>query len=364
MRSFPTLYARSSAGKTKEWSIRAEGGSPPQIITTYGYVDGEKQTTAIEVPSGKNTGRANQTTAYEQACLEAEAKWNKKRDAKYVEDPSGTSLILLPMLAQDYKKRSHNIEYPAFVQPKLNGIRMLARKVGPGEILFTSRRGKEFNALHHLVRRLDEVMDLGAILDGELYNHDLPLQDIASAVRREKSHHELTETIQYWVYDCIIDDATFEKRYKFLSHAIDPYGRVRRVETIGVENEAALKKHHAEFVAQGYEGTIVRNKKGLYRCDFRSSDLQKYKDHTEEEFIIAGGKEGVGLAKGTIIWTCMTEEGRPFDVKPMGTVEQRREWWENKEKFFGKQLTVRYQNRSKDNIPIFPRGVALRNYEE
>jgi len=52
-------------------------------------------------------------------------------------------------LAMDYKKRGHNIVYPCYVQPKLDGIRCLATRKG-NTITYTSRDEKEFPAVSHL----------------------------------------------------------------------------------------------------------------------------------------------------------------------------------------------------------------------
>jgi DNA ligase-1 len=124
-----------------------------------------------------------------------------------------------------------------------------------------------------------------------------------------------------------------------------------------------MREFHAEMVRAEYEGTIIRNAEGLYRCDYRSADLQKYKDFIDEEFEIIGGKEGIGKDEGAVTFICLTEEGKPFDCRPRGTYEQRQEWWKKLGSLLGKKLTVRYQTRSDDNIPIFPVGIAIRDYE-
>lgn len=361
-KKFPTLYAKASTGKVKIWDISAqETASGAEVITRYGYVDSDKiQETRVKVKYGKNIGRSNETTPFEQACLEAESKWKKKQDKKYTQDPSGESDILLPMLAHDYKKRGHHIEWPAFVQPKLNGVRCLATKVDSGSVRFTSRGGKEFATLDHLAEPILRSLRKGETLDGELFTEELSFQEIVSAIRREKTENPNTPKIQYWVYDIVLDKVPFVGRQMALEKKVPQEAPLVLVETWDVTCEEAMFRAHAGFIERGFEGTIIRNRKGLYRKDFRSPDLQKYKSFMDEEFEIIGGKEGVGLAEGTITWTCITEEGKEFDVRPRGTLEQRKYWWENLDKFIGKKLTVRYQNRSDDNIPIFPVGVGIR----
>jgi DNA ligase-1 len=46
-----------------------------------------------------------------------------------------------------------------------------------------------------------------------------------------------------------------------------------------------------------------------------------------------------------------------------GTTESKKERMENVEEFYGKLLTVKYQELSADGIPRFPVGIAFRDYE-
>lgn len=364
-KTFPTLYAKASTGKVKVWRIWAEDGKPcPTIVTEYGWKGSDNlQRTVVKVPKGKNVGRSNETTPFEQACLEAEAKWTKKQDKKYTPDPSGKSNTLLPMLAHDYKKRKHHVEWPAYVQPKLNGVRCLATKVNESTVKYTSRGGKDFATLEHLTPALLKRMKVGETLDGELFTEELTFQEIVSAVKRKQ---DMTGLIQYWIYDVVMP-GPFTARAKRLdkvfaqSHGV--VGPLRLVPSTLLPDEDKMMRYQSQVVQAGFEGTIIRNSKGEYRKDFRSPDLQKHKDFLDEEFKIVGAKEGIGRAEGTVTWTCVTEDGKEFDVRPRGTHEQRTLWWKNHERYIGKQLTVRYQNRSDDNIPIFPVGLAIRDYE-
>lgn len=361
-KSFPTLYAKASTGKVKIWRIHAEETKyGAAIVTEYGYEGSDNlQTTTVEVRKGKNVGRANETTPFQQACLEAESKWNKKQDKKYTQDKSGESDILLPMLAHDYKKRGKDIEWPAYVQPKLDGVRCLATKVSSKEIRYTSRGGKEFTTLEHLTPHLLKMMRKGETFDGELFSLELTFQETVSAIKRAKTENLNTKKIEYWVYDLVLPKVPFRKRTELLGELVVPGLPVVFVDTGLAMDESAMLKAHAMHVQDGFEGTIIRNLDGTYRKDFRSPDLQKYKDFIDEEFVIIGAKEGVGKDKGAVTWICHTEEEKEFDCRPRGTMEQRREWWKHRKKYFGKQLTVRYQNRSDDNIPIFPVGISIR----
>lgn len=75
----PPLYHQAKSGKIHVWRVWTEGDT---IVTEHGQVDGEKLT-ARKRATPKNVGRSNETTAEEQARLEAKSMWQKKRDHKY-----------------------------------------------------------------------------------------------------------------------------------------------------------------------------------------------------------------------------------------------------------------------------------------
>jgi ATP-dependent DNA ligase len=391
-KSFPTLYAKAKTGKVKQYDIRAEGDRDlAYIIREHGYTDGKKQVDTTEVTQGKNLGKANETTPYEQACMEAESKWNHKKDKGYTEDknPTGTE-VMLPMLAQSYEKKSHKIEWPACVQPKLNGVRCLAipftrgtgtkkeRKVG-----FFSRGGKVYNTLNHLtdnIHTIEPEVVSNTVFDGEIYLHNHGFQDIIRRVKKDRG--EDTRELNYWIYDIADMSKTFEERRKTISlefrahgtktnvtegsnHEMTSYkmANLVMVPTFEVLDETEMKEYHKMFVECGFEGTIIRNKEGKYLCNHRSHDLLKYKDFHDAEYEIVGYTEGTGREAGCIVFCCRTKEGREFDVRPRGTMEERVDWFNDGESIVGKDLTVRYQELSEDGIPIFPVGITIRDYE-
>lgn len=364
---WPTLYGKASTGKVKVWRIWAEenGNGTATILTEHGYEDGEMQRATVTLFGGKNIGRANETNSFQQACLEATSKWNKKRDKKYVLEKADLKKIdnsPLPMLAQDFKKRSKDIEWPAYIQPKLNGIRCLARKLDKKTIRYTSRGGKTFLALEHLTPHLLKIMQIEETFDGELFTKELTFQEITAAVKREKTVNPNTVKLEFWIYDCI-RETSFDDRTKYLRKVLTEKGPIVFVPTRLAKNKVTVMKMHQQMVEAGYEGTIVRNMMGLYKTNHRSVDLQKYKDFIDEEFKIVGGKQGVGKDEGAVTFICVTEEDKQFDCRPRGTYEQRQKWWRGLSKLLGKKLTVRYQNRTDENKPYLPVGISIRDYE-
>ena len=76
----PTLYKKTTIGKTQTWEIEVSGN---KFRTISGQADGKKITNNWTVCQGKNVGKKNATTGEEQALKEAEAKHKKKLEAGY-----------------------------------------------------------------------------------------------------------------------------------------------------------------------------------------------------------------------------------------------------------------------------------------
>ena len=383
-KKFPILYGNSKTGKVKEWSISVvynESTKVADIITNHGYIDGQKQKDIVQINKGKNIGRANETTPFEQAVSQAQSKWNLKKDKGYVLDKNNIPDIKLPMLAKCYgsifqgeltKDMAHNIKFPCYVQPKLNGVRCLTKRVN-GDITFTSRHGKQYATLHHINKELKRIMDIGDMFDGEIYVHGVCFQDIVSAVKNVDSQDKATydcSKLQYWIYDVADSENHFANRFTDLmakfneENMKDKFKHLRLVETLPCKDEKELLKYHDSYVADGYEGVIIRNKKGKYEFKHRSDNLQKLKAFKDEEFEIIDVKCGTGRYNDCATFICITPQGKEFSVTPEGDMDLKRKYLKNADDYIGKHLVVKYQEKSRDNIPIFPIGIGVRLEED
>lgn len=121
-----------------------------------------------------------------------------------------------------------------------------------------------------------------------------------------------------------------------------------------------FKAKFTEYVQEGYEGIMLRNKKGPYVSN-HSHDLQKYKEFEEDEFVIVGFREAEGRDSGTVIWRCATKTGDEFDCRPIGSMEHRKALFQNAKANVGKMLTIKYQELSEKGIPRFLSGKSIRD---
>ena len=364
---FSTLYALSSTGDIKEWTVSALRLDDGRIVLrkTFGKHGGKLQTNDKEI-SGKNIGRANETTPIEQAYLDAKSDWKKKKDKNYMEEmpeAGNEAPNILPMLAHSYEKRKHDIVWPAYVQPKLNGVRCLAHKISETEIRFTSRKGKSYDDVcAHLKDEMLGLMEVGEILDGELYNHDWTFQNI---LRHTKKVRDDQEQLEYWMFDLADAKMGFHDRATQLCEMMPTKigSSIEIVDSILLRSKSLLKSYHDDFVKEGFEGIIIRNVEGAYKFGHRSADLQKYKEFIDEEFTIIGGKAAEGNQEGCMVFRIKVADGLECDVSPKGSIKYRRKLYKKLDGLIGKMLTVRYQEKSEDGNLIFPVGIAIRNYE-
>ncbi len=390
---FATLYGESSHGKRKMWCVAVEAqGEFGVIRTTHGYEDGKKVVNERVVETGKNLGRANATTAIQQAVSEARALWKKKCDAGYKADGASETAITeaaaggaaanaatddaasvasteattgtgvpLPMLAHDFNKRGKSIVFPCFVQPKLDGVRCVAVA---GKGLF-SRNGKAFPQLAHIKAEVD-ALPTGTILDGELYSDALTFQEIVGLVKKQKltaADQAKMPKIHLAVYDLIVADVGNAERNQRLSELLKGRAHLRPVLTEECKTREELAGFHTRWTTEGYEGVMLRNRYAKYRVGVRSVDLQKYKEFEDAEYKVVGFKEGDGVEKGCVVWLCETAKKQEFAVRPRGTHEERQALFLEGVKYVGKMLNVRFQELTTDGIPRFPVGITFRDYE-
>ena len=423
MKSWETLYDKASSGKIKFWKISVfelgrKGHAEIRIV--HGYVGGKETTKLTLVDKGKNLGKVNSTTPMEQALADAESKWSKKKDKGYVSQLSqmGNKVCYLPMLAKTYysktspdvvkgKKKETKVILPLIVQPKLNGVRAPVRKES-GEVIITSRLGKDYTEVcAKLAKELSRCMQNTEIWDGEIYVHGWSFQRIVRAVKKDRLksfHKDIKKAVRAFKRDKVDPDEIADldeirmivrckhdtqklqfHRYDVCDEKIDMQTRmvymrmlatsnfVKQVHTELVYLLKDIKDYHDIYVKQGYEGIIIRDPEAKYKFKYRGARLLKYKEFIDAEFNIDCYKYDVRQDTGPlgnivqrkcIKYQCVTNNGITFEVVPQGSLIQRERWWNDRFNIDNAaKLTVRYQELSEDDVPMFPIGIGVRDYE-
>ena len=390
-----TLYKIDTKGKLREWTMHIDGAS---FYAVKGLVDGKKTTDKPTTTIAKNVGRANATTPQEQALLEAQAKFQKKLDSGYAlnEIDAQKKKFYEPMLAHNYKDRKNELvgKYPVFSQPKLDGIRCIVRKEG-NTLTGRTRNGKEIECIPHILKSLNGFFLAypNAILDGELYNHDLRdnFNKITSLVRKQKPIKsdkmtdkafdkkvaeykerlsEAEDTIQYHVYDAprindtINESQSFDYRMDELKAHLVQNKHIVLVETLEVYSKGNLDDLYGQYLEQGYEGQMVRKSLSSYE-NKRSTSLLKRKEFIDSEYKVVDIEIGNGNRSGTakhLVCYCEKTK-RTFNSNIKGSFDYLKEIYDNRKDYIGQLATIKYFQLTPDGIPRFPYAIAFRNYE-
>jgi DNA ligase-1 len=343
------------------------------ICTEYGQVGGKLQTSR-KTAVGKNVGRSNETTPEEQAELEAASLHKHKLDRKYSETPEAAQEQLpLPMLAHKYEgRKAKNFEWPGSAQPKLDGVRCLAQRSPEGEILLTSRQGKPWD-IPLLVEQLDPWLPKETVLDGEIYVHGETCQRITSWAKSAnpegRSYKPASQQLVYHVYDMPTidgdDTRPWSERSGLLGYHVVQSDNITVVENTMVASEQELWTMHGTYIGMGYEGAILRGMDGQYLWGYRSSELLKVKTFQDEEFEVISAREGRGKMSGCVVWTCRNDlTNGTFECTMKVPMNERRRMYEERDRYMGKLLTVRFFDRTEDHIPRFPVGIIFRADED
>ena len=212
-----------------------------------------------------------------------------------------------------YQDRKDKVVFPVNASYKLDGVFSV---VTDGK--FCSKNGNEFTAINMILN----AGDYPDGTEGELYNHWLAFEDIISAVKRDKPN-DLTEDIGFFPH--------------------------KDIYSVRCDTREELDLRLKSAIDAGYEGVVIDTGK----------ELLKYKPFFDEEYEITGTVEGKGKLQGMLgKFVCGN-----FSVPMNGTHEYLAGLWKDRESLVGKMDTVQYQNKTRNGIPRFPRGVSIRDYE-
>lgn len=363
---FPVLFKKNSNGSINQWQIVDDGGS---FYTIEGIVDGQLTQSKPTFCEGKNIGKANQTTAEQQATMEAKSKMQKKIDKGYTEnidDVDTCKTTFTPMLAKKVVDYKDDFIYPVLVSKKIDGLRLIARKDG-----CWTRNGKPYVSVPHISKILKPLFDKHPnwIIDSEIYTHDIPFEKVVSLVKKSKpTAEDLQESekiCNIYIFDGVIDDvnATFENRFSTIRKEIkDIIGLDKHL--VFVNNDTAnsyddILKAHDQYVSEGYEGCMVRVMGKPYE-NKRSKYLLKYKEFLDKEFRIVDIIEGIGQRAGMAGKIVIElEAGKTCEAGIRGGESYYKELLRDRKSLLGKKATVRYQGLTDKGSLRFPVAIAI-----
>lgn len=291
----------------------------------------------------------------------------------------------------DLTNPGKSVKFPCYVQSKVDGLRSLPR-ISEEKVILESRNGKDFVFLNHIREEIKLFLkgNEDLVLDGELYIHHILKPDgteyktverfqfLSKSCKITRSNpHPEEYKVQFWVFDLWNKELPFKERWKIIQSLFENYDGniINMVPTFEVHNHDEIEKHMKDFVGEAssresyeFEGLMVRQADSLYVSvdGYHCSDLLKYKRFEDEEWEIVGAEECAGNQSGAIKWKLRKEingKYRNLKAKQMGSVNDSRkimkEYESNPEKFLGKWINIRFNDRSADGVPRFPRATVI-----
>jgi len=187
-------------------------------------------------------------------------------------------------------------------------------------------------------------------LDGELWTGrgEGNLQDVGSIVARQVPDARWSR-VNFVVFDLPDPNAgTFTERYRIIQHALrNPPPRVALVPYVECLSREHFDEVFEKIVAEKGEGAMLRKPDNAY-VRRRVRTLLKRKKFFDDEAIVIGHQPGEKACEGMLgALVCKLDNGIEFEIGTGFTNEQRRN-----PPPIGSRVTFRYQEKSREGVPI------------
>jgi DNA ligase-1 len=286
--------------------------------------------------------------------------------------------ITKPMLAGKCE-RPDALNFPVLATPKLDGIRCL--KIG-GRAL--TRSFKPIS--NRFIREWIEA-NLPDGVDGELMLRGGTFSQSASAVGARDGEPDFV----FHVFDLVVEGIAqrYDQRMANLERLKVSSPHVEKVLPVRIENAEQLAEYEERCLADGYEGVMVRDPAGPYKCG-RSTEregfLLKIKRFEDAEAVVLWTYEGMsnqneagvdafGRTKRSLSQAGIIGRGElgGFVVRSLETgVEFRLGYnhvlggidrvslWQQRESLIGRMVKFKHQPSGAKEAPRFPKFIGFR----
>lgn len=275
------------------------------------------------------------------------------------------------MLAKKFEDEEHKIKGKEFViTEKLDGMRTIMI-VENGNVTFFSRQGQPITGLVEIAQDAKLLPD--NVYDGELLIHNADdykdrdvLQETLKIVRKDGEKRglilHLFDMIPINEFKAGKSRVAYYKRKEELSFIIEkldsPYIKVVPNLYVGKDLDV-IPKLLEEMNRKGKEGLMLNVSDGKYQCK-RTDVLLKIKSMNTMDCKIIGFEKGTGKYEGMLGALLLDYKGYELRCGSGFTDEDRKEIWNNKEKYLGKIAEIQYfrESRNQDgglsvSFPVF-----------
>jgi len=311
---------------------------------------------------------------------EDEEKWMRKILKKHIAIGLSTTTInkdfpdLIPTfdvsLAQKFDPKRVVKWDNMIVERKLDGIRCFSI-VRDGAVIMYARSGKP------ITNFIDSIgPSLIAMGDG-CYDGELMGEDFVALMRQayRKGDVETDGTFLALFDFCSLEEwDSKDATTSYVDRLVTLYDRISTLdddskklityvdkETLSVSEDSDLVKVlHDKFVSEGFEGAMIKNPQAPYQFK-RSYDIMKLKAFFDVDLPVDDLLEGRGKHVGTLGAFVVYHQGVKVQIGSGLSDEIRSEIWDNKEKYIGRTIEIRYQEITPDGSLRFPTFVCFRN---
>jgi DNA ligase-1 len=279
------------------------------------------------------------------------------------------------------------IKFPVWVSPKIDGIRSV---VFGGVAYSRSLKPIPNKKVQAFFDRHADVLDG---LDGELVVGDKTdancMQNSMAVMRKDGE-----PSFCFYVFDVYDPRAEYEERLTIIETAMQHFmtddPRINLVSQHLANNADDLATLEAQFLERGYEGLMIRDPQGHYKCGRsteREGGLVKVKRFTDAEAEVIGFEEEMknentsktnalgntersSVASGLVgkgmlgALRCRSAEGIEFNIGTGFTADLRRTLWNDRESLTGQFAKFKSFDHGVKDAPRHPVFLGFRHKDD
>lgn len=271
------------------------------------------------------------------------------------------------------EKTMQNISFPATLQVKEDGqfINFIATN---GTYKLLSRNGKELfiedENFKNISSHIQDVVIMGELLVFDSKKNEIVKRQTGNGYIQRGIHDNPNYKIIIKAWDIIpyenwldgIYKVEYSKRFEELLK-LQELGLIQCVESKPVNDIKEAIKIVKDWISKGLEGGILKDNKGEWK-DGTSKFQLKLKSAFEVDLKIVDILPGNEFSSCAGVMGSLMLESSDGEVKcKVGTgftYEQRKEMWDNKDKYIGKIVAIVANKLTKDKSLYLPRIVEIR----
>jgi len=285
-----------------------------------------------------------------------------------------------PMLAVEADLSK--VKYPVYVQPKLDGIRVIIKD----SVVYSRSLKPIRNKYVQSLFGKDEYEGF----DGELIVGEATAPDVFQKTSSGVMSAEGFPDVKLFVFDLWNVPDSFENRFEKLSwKMLFDWDSVELVTCEHITTEENLMLYYNKLIKEGYEGVMVRSLTQPYkfgRSTVNSQHLLKLKPFVDAEAKVIGFTERMHNAneaktnelgrterssnKENLIPTNMLGalqldlNGIHFECGTGFSDAQRQDIWDNRDMYIGQLAKIKYQAIGVKDKPRFPSFLGWRDTDD